>query len=74
MRPRIRRSALALLVLGAVVVVPLPGDVASADCATSDLQFEDGRTQPEVVRGETLTLFANGFVKGCDDGGDPYLG
>lgn len=74
MRGRTVRVTFGLVTLAAVVTVPLPIHSASAACATSLLQFEDGRTSPNIARGETVTLFANGYVEGCGDGGDANFG
>ncbi|MSW71418.1 MAG: hypothetical protein F2829_15335 [Actinobacteria bacterium] len=72
MRPVLARAAVTLVAV--VVLVPLPVDSASADCATGVLQFDDGRTQLSVVPGEVVTLTSAGYVKGCDDGGDRDVG
>lgn len=72
MRPVLARAAVTLVAV--VVLVPLPVGSASADCATGILQFDDGRTQLSVVPGEVVTLTSAGYVKGCDDGGDPDVG
>lgn len=65
-----RRTALAAVLLGGFVVLPLPGDAASADCIAGVPRFEDGREPPLVTRGETFTIVGDGYVQGCDDGGD----
>ena len=64
-------GAVAVLALGLLVLVPLPGDGAAADCATPLLRFADGRTDARVAPGETVTVTGAGYVEGCDDGGDP---
>jgi hypothetical protein len=58
------RTAVGLAALVGLVTVPLPEHFASAACAPSDIEFKDGRTQPLLVPGETVTLTDTGFVLG----------
>lgn len=68
-RPR-TGAAVGLAVLAALASVPLPRDPAAASCAAPGLTFRDGREQPRVTPGETVTLISDGYVDGCNDGGE----
>lgn len=70
MRAQRIRTTLALATLCALVAVPLPGGPAAADCGPSVLSFADGRVEPRLVPGETVSVTAAGYVDDCDDGGD----
>ncbi len=67
------RRSLALGALLALVFVPMPQDAAVAACVAG-LQLEQELDVGMVAQGETITVVGEGYVQGCDDGGDPGVG